>query len=342
MRGRGPLIAAALLFGAYALACAAAFVAIPASALTSRQLSEFTVTDDMMATKQTAGSDWQHAVQIVANLRAQPPTAPLVVLLGGSSARECTVSDSDWEAQIGQLGGPQVDAYNLGSRNRTYAQDLDFVKLLPANQPTIVYLGINLSRFCNPPSSPTITLPSPLIPPPPYNQHIYSITKRIQLKSTKRFYVKYWLKRRLPQFNSNFAYNMGVIKHIIQACQASGLHPVLVDLPRDLPIIGHSFDVPVGAYHLACKKLAAKYKIPWLSFVSACKFVNGDFFDIFHTVEPGRVKFQYLLSQRTVALLNAYGMTPSPSPSPSPSPPSPSPSASPPSPSVSPNPSVSP
>ena len=270
--------------------------------------------------KQTAGLDWLHAVQIVANLRYQPPTAPLVVLLGGSSARESTVSDSNWESEISQLGGPQVDAYNLGSRNRTYAQDLEFVKLLPRNLPTIVYIGINLSRFCNAPSYPTITLPSPLIPPPSYNQHIYSVTKRIQFKSTKRFYVKYWLKRRRPQFTRNYAYNMGIIARIIQACQRRGLHPVLVDLPRDLPIIQHAFDVQVGAYHLGCKNLAAKYKIPWLSFVSAAKLVNGDFFDIFHTVEPGRTKFQHLLSLKTVALLKTYGMSPSPTPSPSPSP----------------------
>jgi len=37
------------------------------------------------------GRDWQHCVQVVANLRAKRPKAPLVVLLGGSSAREATV-----------------------------------------------------------------------------------------------------------------------------------------------------------------------------------------------------------------------------------------------------------
>ena len=96
------------------------------------------------------GKDWQHCVQVVANLRAEHPKVPLVVLLGGSSARECTVLDDDWERQIERRSGYVVDAYNLGSKHRTYAQDLAFVKLLPANVPTIVYIGVNLGRFCLP------------------------------------------------------------------------------------------------------------------------------------------------------------------------------------------------
>ena len=107
------------------------------------------------------GKDWQHCVQVVANLRAQHPKVPLVVLLGGSSARECTVLDDDWERQIERRSGYVVDAYNLGSKHRTYAQDLAFVKLLPADVPTIVYIGVNLGRFCLPPGSASITLPRP-------------------------------------------------------------------------------------------------------------------------------------------------------------------------------------
>ena len=107
------------------------------------------------------GKDWQHCVQVVANLRAEHPKVPLVVLLGGSAARECTVLDDDWERQIERRGGYVVDAYNLGSKHRTYAEDLAFVKLLPANVPTIVYIGVNLGRFCPPAGSASITLPRP-------------------------------------------------------------------------------------------------------------------------------------------------------------------------------------
>ena len=76
------------------------------------------------------GGDWAHVLQVVANLKAQPPAAPVVCLLGGSAARESTIDDASWAAQVEQLGGPSVVAYNLGSRNRTLAQDVELVRAL--------------------------------------------------------------------------------------------------------------------------------------------------------------------------------------------------------------------
>jgi hypothetical protein len=114
------------------------------------------------------------------------------------------------------------------------------------------------------------------------------------------------------------------VESAIRVCLERGLHPVLLDLPRDLPIIGHSFDAPVARYKAGCKGLSTKYQIPWLTFVSAAHFVDRDFFDIFHLVEPGRSKYQHILSEKTVRLLDKYGLAgpepPEPSPTPSPSP----------------------
>jgi hypothetical protein len=58
--------------------------------------------------------------------------------------------------------------------------------------------------------------------------------------------------------------------------------------------------------------------------VKAAGLKDGDFFDLFHLVEPGRVKYQRLLSQKTARLLDAYGLdrpqpTPTPTPTPTPS-----------------------
>ena len=73
----------------------------------------------------------------------------------------------------------------------------------------------------------------------------------------------------------------------------------------------------------------ARWNIPWLHFNGAAHFRDSDFFDIFHLVEPGRVKYQSILSDKTIRLLKQYRM-PKPTPTPSPSPsPSTSPSASP-------------
>jgi hypothetical protein len=66
-------------------------------------------------------------------------------------------------------------------------------------------------------------------------------------------------------------------------------------------------------------------------FVAAAGFRDRDLFDILHLVEPGRVKFRSIQSDKTIGLLTKYRMpAPSPTPTPSPTPSaSPSPSLSP-------------
>ena len=272
------------------------------------------------------GRDWQHSVQVVANLRARPPKVPVVVLLGGSSARECTVHDDDWTSQIARRSGYDVLTYNLASKHRSYAQDLAFVRLLP-RVPTIVYIGINLGRFCITPRAATIHLPHPR-KLTYYPQHVYS-RNHIQSASTKRYYVDYWLQARSPEFSSNYGGELAMLEQIIRTCKRRHLRVALLDLPRDLPVIGASFNGPVSRYQAGCASLAKRWDIPWLHFVAAAHFVDRDFFDIFHLVEPGREKFQSILSDKTIRLLKQYRMpkpTPTPTPTPTPSP-SPSPSA---------------
>ena len=62
-----------------------------------------------------------------------------------------------------------------------------------------------------------------------------------------------------------------------------------------------------------------------MSFVSAAKLHNGDFYDLWHLIKPGRAKWQPLLAAKTAALLEKYGHgrstdagRPPPSASPSP------------------------
>ena len=321
---RAPLIVAAFAALACLATAGAPFLTGQARAGAAYPKT-FRATDDAAAAHARALSkDRIHCLQIVANLRAESPKQPVVILLGGSSAREGTIDDQNWAAQILRRGGPTVLAYDLGSKHDTFEIDRAIAKLLPQDMPTIVYIGINIGRFCNSPSDPSLNLPDPEIPAPAYYQHVYS-KERIQSASLKRYYVKYWLTRRWPEFKAHYSYNIKTLDQLIVACQNQGLYPVLVDLPRDLPIIGHSFDSPVYTYKAGCKRLAAKYHIPWLTFVAAARFVDRDFFDIFHLVEPGRVKYQHLLSEKTVTLLDKYGLkdptpTPPPSPSPSPSP----------------------
>lgn len=255
------------------------------------------------------GRDAVHRLQIVANLRAEPPKSPVVLLLGGSSARESTVDDASWAADIVRLGGPPVTVYNLGCRHDTFAEDLEIVKLLPKDAPMLVLIGVNLGRFANPQRpAPPVTLPESMDPPPAYSQHIYSVTKRVQPRETKASAVLYWLKVRDSQFVDRFGYNLGVLDRVVEACRQRGLRPVLLDLPRDLEVIGRAFDGQVGRVKAGCSVIAETHGIPWLTPVRASGLEDADFFDLWHLVEPGRVKYQARVSFKLVSLLHQYGM----------------------------------
>lgn len=252
------------------------------------------------------GSDWKHVLQVVANLRADPPAEPLVVLLGGSAARESTIGDASWTAQIAADGGPSVAAYNLGSRNRTLAQDLALVKALPARA-TLVFIGINVGRFTSPPSHPTLKLPAPTATLPPYDQHQYSQAK-ILSPAKKTALVSGWLAGRYPLFRANYASSVKSLDTLVATCKRRGLRPVLLELPRDTQVIGHALDAPVARFTASCEALARKYDVPWVSFVDQAGLTNTDFYDLWHLVEPGRNVWQPLLSAETAKLLKQYRM----------------------------------
>lgn len=255
-----------------------------------------------------AQTDWQHALQVVANVKASPPAQPVVYLLGGSVARECVVSEASWAAQVVKKGGPATLTYDLGSQNRTTGQDLKLVAELPqTTQPTIVLIGVNVGRFTQAPTDPTITLPDATDPLPAWDQHHYSKSQILTL-AKKRQLVSRWMTRRYPLFKTNFKAGVAQLEALVKACRDKGFHPILFELPRNTAVIGHAMDKPVSRYRASCKALATEYKIPWVSLQSSpdLKLVNGDFYDLWHLVEPGRVKWQALLSAKTVKWLAKY------------------------------------
>jgi hypothetical protein len=243
------------------------------------------------------GSDWLHIQEVIAGLKADPPPVPVVYLLGGSAARECTVSDTSWAAQVLQRGGPTVLTYNLGSIHQSFRQDLTIVPTLPAI-PTVTLIGLNFGRFTST-AGPTRA--------ERYTQHHYSI-KHILSNAKKRWLVTDWLKRRYPVFKARFSYGLSLLDQLVATCQQDDLHPVLLELPLNLQIVGHAFDAPRAKIRSACQALAKKYHIPYIDFVQKAGMVSGDFYDLVHLVEPGRVKYQRRLCGRLAELLRQYGM----------------------------------
>jgi len=253
-------------------------------------------------------ADWRHARQVVADLKASPPQVPLVVMFGTSTTRESTITDASWSKAIGRAAGMTVTAYNLGSTNQTFTQDRALVRHLP-EVPTVVFIGIDVVRFVAPPCGAAVTLPSPRPIPASYDQHRYSV-RRILSAAKKRALVRDWVKRRYPVFLKNYKHNLAELRLLIEECQQRGLHPVLLEAPRNTAAIKTAFNRAVRKYRGSCRGLAAHYGIPYIDFVSACRFRDRDFYDVWHAVEPGRRKWQLRLSTHTVRLLRRYGMVP--------------------------------
>ncbi len=249
--------------------------------------------------------DWMRSLYVVSDLATHPPATPVVLLLGGSAGRESTFSDRSWAEQIVRRGGPRAVVRNLSSKNQTFTQDLTLVTQLPRRTPTLVVIGVNVGRFNMPP---TITFPTWAGPYARVDQHRYSKSRLLSPERKARIAAE-WMTRRYPVFAERFGYNLAVLEQVVFACLRRGFRPVLLDLPRNTAVIGEQLDVPIATYSRACQGLAAHYDIPFVSFVTRAGFESGDFFDIAHLVEPGRAKWQALLSDTSIALMNRYGMT---------------------------------
>jgi hypothetical protein len=291
-----------------------------------------------------AGDDWRHVGQAVVYYHRRPGGRPFVYLFGGSAARECTISDSSWRAQITSAGGPATTALNLGSAGQTYDQDIEAVALLP-RRPTIVYIGVNLGRYTHGrPGSYGDRMASSIkkaeqVDPPvisPYTQHRFAVPQ-ILSPAKKRSLAAAWMANKYPIFKRQFDYNAGRLQALVKACQAAGFHPVLLNLPFDLGTIGHTLDKPRARYGNDCRATAKALGVPYYDFNPTLGLVDRDFFDNWHLVQSGRVKWQRKLTSVTLALFARYGIgvgspSPSGSPSASPSGPSPEPSSAPPAP----------
>jgi hypothetical protein len=252
--------------------------------------------------------DFHHDLQVIANLMADPPAEPVVCLLGGSAARECTISEQVWAAQVQALGATAL-TYDLGWAVQTFAEEVWLMEALPSGQlDGIVFIGISVGGFTRPQTSNSFPLPEPVFPLPPWVQHLYSQGYILPV-SKKRTQAREWMENRYPLFQANFSASRRMLEQLITVCKSRGLHPVLVETPRNMAIIGRTLDAPISRVESTCRALSIKYSIPFLSgFVGSANLANGDFYDLWHIVEPGRVKWQRLLSEKTAQLLQLYDL----------------------------------
>ncbi len=249
---------------------------------------------------------WTHSLQVVSNLKAAPPKGPLVVLFGGSRARECTVSDQSWTKQLRAQTGMPVVARNLSSSNQTFDETSRLAQHLPRTA-TLVLIGVDEGRFAKPFSSRAVQLPKAGPISSSYRQHRYDASARLS-SARKRALVTDWLSRSYPRFQTNRGANRLALANLIESCQARGLHPVLVTTPWNAAVIKDSFTAARQAWRSDCQGLAADYDVPFLDPSTQVQLANRDFYDLFHVVEPGRSRWQARLSVVTGRSLRDFAV----------------------------------
>jgi hypothetical protein len=248
------------------------------------------------------GADWDHITQTLARFEKHPPHKPVVYLLGGSAARESLTSESAWARQIAAMGGGETLALDFGSSSQSFKNDLKLVARMP-DVPTLVLIGLNVGRYT---SIPPKTAPRGAARAA-YDPHRFHVGQQLG-DAAKLGIVRTWLAVKYPRFRQRYAGDNATLRDLIALCQQRGFYPVLVELPANLHIIGHSWDGARDRYRRGARAAARDFHIPYEDFVARIRLVDSDFVDVAHLVEPGRVKYQHRLSRLVVTKLKQYGL----------------------------------
>lgn len=252
---------------------------------------------------------------MAAQLRDNPPTGNVALLLGGSCAREAIVNDASWSDDVAHLGGGHVVTYDLGSRRQTFEQELALVKTLP-KIPMIVFIGINRGRFAA-----TYTTTTDTAPPaskPTWVRHHYRVSQVWTLER-KRERVQYWLDHRQRLFDQRFATHAEELDRLIQECVSRGYTTVVLALPRNIEAMNGALEQPNSRYLETGRQLAERHGAQFLDFVPDTGLTNADFYDLNHLVGPGRVIYQSWLAYETALLVDGGSPSSKASVEPSPS-----------------------
>lgn len=227
-----------------------------------------------------------------------------VYLLGGSSARECIVSNAGWAAAIARLGGrPPVRARDLGASYQTFARDTQLVAAMPEG-PTLVLIGIGVGRFTAEPEA-AVETPSAAarsaVASDAEVEHRYTLGKTYS-DSEKQRLAQRWVRERYPLFDRNFAANMATLRSLVAFCRERGFTPVLLELPLDLATAERDLAPARDRYLAACRDLAADEDVRFVSFLEEVGIPSAYFYDLFHLVGPGREVWQDRLAREVVEI----------------------------------------
>lgn len=238
--------------------------------------------NDLASMNQSFGQ----SLAIAANL----PAKNAVLVIGVNQAR-FTASPSDNEDQIvGRpllLQSPDLRTYVTD----TYGRSKYAYTILPGIMSYIVsWVQENATA-----------LRAGHIPDHVFDTHRYSLKTQLPLKRKQQLVLK-WLKSREPEFTKHFDYNAAMLEELVRVAKRRGFTVVLLTLPLNEQVVGGRFNAVVDRYQALCRQLAAKYGVISVDPQPQANLVSGDFQDLTHLVESGRVKFERALAS---ALVNA-------------------------------------
>jgi hypothetical protein len=261
----------------------------------------------------TQVDDWVHLWEVVSlvNSGPQPPPGPQIYYLGDASARESIVDDTDWTTQLAELGAPSgAQAHVLAGHDQTFGMDETVVGHLPSRagraRRDLVVIGVGLTRFARPPKQ---LRPARLTRVPvsetdlsPWQRHRYDALPLLSA-AQKLKVAAIWGPLWLARFERFRTANLDAIRRLIKACRARNLRPVLLDTPVNLAAAGTRLDRARSSYRAACKSLARKCGVTYLSFQRAIDLPSACFHDIHDLVHQGAVMWQLRLSRAIVPLI---------------------------------------
>lgn len=275
-------------------------------------------------------SEWRHVWEIVQLVNVRPPSGTAIFYLGDSTARESVISDASWTSQLRRRAAKagkdaKLRAFALTSSNQTFAMDSQLIAALPARaagasaggaSAGIVVIGVGLSRFTSRPvrrQPPTIEpLAAGQVPViHAWTRHRYADRQPLP-SSRKQELVSRWVRTRLPSFRRYCRADVRALARLLELCRARGFTPVLAELPRDVRAAGHRLDGPRDAYRAACRRLAHRYGVAYVSPLRPTPLPTHDFWDLIHLLSAGTRTWQSRLTDRLVNLLPSTQASPAP------------------------------
>ena len=112
--------------------------------------------------------------------------------------------------------------------------------------------------------------------------------------------VEQWNTERAPVFDKHVDYNLAMLEQLLIRARERGVDVVLLELPWNREIIGDELDDAYERTSRASAALAEEYGVPYIDYSAELPLDNGDFHDLSHLVEPGRVMWERRLAEELV------------------------------------------